>query len=158
MKNLRIHTVCVCLMLMSFCSFVQAQNAPPLNEPDYNKPRLFDNLPAKIPVNIDNVSSLFNNAIGANVDLGLSDIVQFQLNGELISTTSKSNGRVQKVVIRSANYAGAAMTISKITKEDGSVLYHGRILSLKHGDLFELQKETEGYVLVKRNYYDLVNE
>ena len=145
-------------MLMSFCSFAQTQTVPPLNEPDYNKPRLFDNLPEKISVNINNVSTLFNTAIGATVDLGLSDNVTFQVNGEIVSTTSKSNGRVQKVVIRASNFAGAGMTISRITNDDGSVIYRGRILSLKHGDLFELQKENEGYVFVKRSYYDLVNE
>ena len=158
MKNLRIHAVCVLFMLMSFCSFAQTQNPPPLNEPDYSKPRLFDNLPEKVSVNINNVSSLFNSAIGAAVDLGLSDNIQFQVNGEVVSKTSKSDGSVQKVVIRASNFSGAGITISRITNDDGSFLYRGRILSLKHGDYFELKKENEGYVFIKRNYYDLVNE
>lgn len=158
MKNLRTHAVCVCMSLMSICSFAQKETNPPVNEPDYNKPRLFDNLPEKIAVNIDAVSTLFNKAIGASVDLGLSATSQFQFDGEVVSRASKFNDKLQSVVVRSSNFNGAGLTISKIIADDGSVIYRGRIISLKHGDLFELQKEDNGYVLVKKNFYDLINE
>ena len=157
MKNLRTLAVCVCISLMSLSSFAQgSNNRPPLNEPDYNRPRLFNNLSERVPFNVNNVSSLFNASIGAAVDLGLSETVPFIMNGEVIATTYTD--KVQKLVIRSSNYAGANMTIIKITNDDGSVTYHGRILSFKHGDFYELQKSTAGYVLVKRDYYELVNE
>ena len=157
MKNLRTLAVCVCISLMSLSSFAQSNNGqPPLNEPDYNRPRLFNNLPEKVPFNVNNVSSLFNASIGAAVDLGLSETVPFIMNGEVIATTSTD--KVQKLVIRSSNYVGANMTIIRITNDDGSVTYRGRILSFKHGDFYELQKSTEGYVLVKKSFYDLINE
>ena len=157
MKNLRTLAVCVCISLMSLSSFAQSNNGqPPLNEPDYNRPRLFNNLPEKVPFNVNNVSSLFNVSIGAAVDLGLSETVPFIMNGDVIATTSTD--KVQKLVIRSSNYAGANMTIIRITNDDGSVTYRGRIRSFKHGDFYELQKSTEGYVLVKKSFYDLINE
>ena len=135
MKNLRTLAVCVCISLMSLSSFAQSNNGqPPLNEPDYNRPRLFNNLPEKVPFNVNNVSSLFNVSIGAAVDLGLSETVPFIMNGEVIATTSTD--KVQKLVIRSSNYAGANMTIIRITNDDGSVTYRGRILSFKHGDVY----------------------
>ncbi|MBK7292080.1 MAG: hypothetical protein KBF82_12600 [Chitinophagaceae bacterium] len=156
MKNLRTHAVCVCLSLMSICSYAQSNTRPPLNEPDYNKPRLFNNLPERIPFSVTNVTSLFNASIGAAVDLGLSDTVPFTMDGEVIATSFSD--KVQKLVVRSSNYPGANMTISKVTNNDGSVSYHGRILSIKHGDFYELQKSIEGYVLVKKSFYDLINE
>ena len=155
MKNLRTHAVCVCLSLMSICSYAQSNTRPPLNEPDYNKPRLFNNLPERIPFSVTNVT-LFNASIGAAVDLGLSDTVPFTMDGEVIATSFSD--KVQKLVVRSSNYPGANMTISKVTNNDGSVSYHGRILSIKHGDFYELQKSIEGYVLVKKSFYDLINE
>lgn len=158
MKNLRIHAVCVCIAVMSISSTVNAQVTPPVNEPNQNKPRLFDNLPDRIPIDINKFTPLFTSAIGAEIDLGVSEKAQFQFDGEVVSTASKFDNKLQSVVIRSSNYNGAGFTISKITNDDGSVIYKGRIISLKHGDLFELQKEADGYVLVKRNFYDLVNE
>lgn len=156
MKNLRTHAVCFCIMLVSICTAAQNNDRPPLNEPDYNRPRLFNNLPEKVAFNVNNVSSLFNASIGGAVDVELSENAQFRFNGEVISSTATD--KVQKVVIRSSNFNGANMTIIKVTNDDGSVMYRGRILSFKHGDFYELQKSTEGYVLVKKDYYQLVNE
>lgn len=143
---------------MSLCAFAQTDTQPPINEPDYNKPRLFNNLPDIIPVKIENFTPLFTAAIGAAVDLGLEASGQIRIDGQVVSTVSKFNDKLQSVVIRSTNFNGAGLTISKITKEDGTTIYRGRIISLKHGDLYELQKEGDNYVLIKKNFYDLINE
>ena len=47
MKHLKLSGFC--LLCMLFCATVSAQDKVPLNEPDYNKPKLFNNLPDKIP-------------------------------------------------------------------------------------------------------------
>jgi hypothetical protein len=41
---------------------------------------------------------------------------------------------------------------------DGTTKYTGRIISIRHGDLYQLIQEDAGWVLVKKNFYDLINE
>lgn len=159
MKNLRTHAVCVCISLMSLSSFAQNNSKPPLNEPDYNKPRLFDHLPERIPVNIHSLSSLFNTTIGVEVGKGISEnATTLRIEGQVIANSLTNNDKQQNVVIRSSNFNGAGFTISKTIEEDGSVTYNGRIINIKYGDFFVLEKVKESYVLVKKNFYDLINE
>ena len=157
MKNLRTTTLCVCLTLYSLCSSAQNQKIP-INEPDYNKPKLFENLPDKIPVSLDNITSLFNSSVGRPVNISLAEGRQFQFEGQVVSTASKFENTLQSIVVRSTNYNGATLTVSRITSPEGIVTYTGRIISFQHGDLYELQNKDGIYTLVKRNFYDLVNE
>ena len=158
MKNLRTSVLCVCITFCSLFAAAQKNDGIPINEPDYNKPKLFQGLPDNIPVSIDNLNSLFGIQIGRPVRVNLSTSSSFQLEGEIVSTASKYNNSIQSVVIRSTNYNGARLTISKITDENGVLIYRGRIISLQHGDSYELQNLNGSYTLVKRNLYDLVNE
>jgi RecB family endonuclease NucS len=44
-------------------------------------------------------------------------------------------------------------------KEDGTVKYNGRLMTdFQHGDLFVLQQKDGGFALVKKNFYDVINE
>lgn len=158
MKNLRTHAVCVCMMLLSCAAFSQGQGNVPLNEPDLNRPTLFENLPDRIPVNMSRVITLIGRSVGSIVNMDVSDNVSLRIDGEVVSTANKFDNKLESVVIRSSNFNGAAFTISKITDADGVISYTGRIVSLKHGDLFELKNEDGNYTLIKRKFYDLVNE
>jgi hypothetical protein len=129
----------------------------PVNEPDPNKPKLFDAIPAQVHVNMTTLNSLFNGFSGQSVDLDLSDNTPFRFVGEIRELASKYDNRIQTVVIRSVNYPGAVLTISKIASTQGS-RYEGRIISFGHGDLFQLQHINGSYVLVKRDFYHLINE
>lgn len=154
MKNLRIAALCVSVILSSLCSSAQNEK-PPVTEQDNNRPRLFNNLPDKIPVSLDAINNLLNGEIGHPASLKLSSVSN--LDGEVVSSATYGNS-VRSIVIRSSNYNGASLTITKITSPEGIVSYAGRIISFQHGDLYELQKQEGQFVLVKRNYYDLVNE
>jgi hypothetical protein len=157
MKNLRTSLLCACIALGSYAASAQTETVP-VNEPNYNKPKLFQGLPDNINISIDKLNALLNTSVGKSVSTDLSKDASFQFNGEVISTVSKYEGKVQSVVIRSANYEGANLTISKIINEDGSISYKGRLISFKNADLYELQEKNGQLTLVKRNYYDLVNE
>ncbi len=157
MKNLRAPVLCACFALISVCSFAQQQKAP-INEPDYNKPHLFDNLPAKISFNPETFTSLTGKQAGNVVSISLSDKVSIPFEGKMLSSVTKDNGRVQSIAIQSTNYNGATFYMSKVTGDDGTVRYNGRIISFTHGDLYILQKTNNQYELVKKNFYDLVNE
>jgi len=65
---------------------------------------------------------------------------------------------MRSVVVRLSDFKGATLTLSSFTHPDGTVTYSGRIISFQHADLFELQYQNEQYFLIKKNYYELVNE
>ena len=156
MKNLRAPILCVCITLYSLCSFGQSQELR-ANGPNGYKPKLFQSLPENISVNAANLNNLLNTPVGHSVSINLSDNSQFQFEGEVVSASSQENN-IQTIVIRSTNYNGARLTLSKITNADGTILYSGRILSFQHGDLLELKNQAGHYILVKRKFNDLVNE
>ncbi|MDZ4795629.1 MAG: hypothetical protein SGI83_15230 [Bacteroidota bacterium] len=158
MKNLRTIAVCVSILFYNLNGMAQTTGTIPINEPDYNKPKLFSNLPDKIPVSIDQLNSLFSSAIGSQVSVDVPSQPSVQFNGELVSTVSKYGNSLQSVIIRSTNYNGARFTVSKITDAEGKISYAGRIISFQHGDLFELKKLDTEWVLVKKDYHELVNE
>ena len=158
MKNLRTTVICACMTLCSLYSAAQDQKVI-VNEPNYNKPRLFDNLPEVIPVSIDNLNGLVNAKTGASINTSLStDTKTVPFTGNVVSSVSKYEDKVQTVVIKSTNYNGATLYISKVIAEDGSVKYNGRLMSFQHGDLYVLQQKDGGFVLVKKNFYDVINE
>jgi hypothetical protein len=158
MKNLRTSVLFACITFYSLCSAAQAQKVP-VTEPDYNKPKLFSNLPETIPVSIDNLNNLVNAKPGININTTLStDSRTAPFQGNVVSAVSKYDNKVQTVVIKSTNYNGATLTISKIKKDDGSISYIGRLISFQHGDLYVLQQKDGGFMLVKKNFYDVVNE
>jgi hypothetical protein len=158
MKNLRTIAVCLSVTLYSFCSSAQTGNTVKVNEPNYNKTKLFQELPEKIQVSMDNISGLFNGEVGRTVSLNLSGDESFLFSGDVVSTVSKYENSIQSVVVRSTNYPGARLTVSKITDANGNISYTGRIISMQHGDLFELKNDNNQFVLVKRKFHDLVNE
>jgi len=80
------------------------------------------------------------------------------LNGTIVSTAVKYNNRIKSIVLKSSSYAGANLTITQITNTDGSISYRGRIVSFQHGDCFELKYEKGEYILVKKNFEDMVND
>ncbi len=130
----------------------------PVNEPDYNKPKLFQALPSQVRVSMISLNSLFDQPTGQHVDINLSDSSLFRFEGEISGVANKYDGRIRTVIIRSLNYPGASFTISKVTAASGLISYQGRIVSFGHGDLYQLQSINGNYVLVKKNFYDLVNE
>jgi len=121
-----------------------------------NRPTLFQNLPNKISCRINDLSALLESEIGQPVSFSLADNLSFK--GVVSSVASKFDNTLVSVVIRSTNFAGAALSFSKITKEDGTYNYVGRIISFQHGDAYEIRLENGQYFFVKKGFYDLVNE
>ena len=157
MKNLRTSVLCACLILSSFFAVAQDQKIP-INNPDQNRPHLFDNLPARISFDPSSFMGLLNKQAGTAISTSLSKDAIISFEGNLVSSGSQENGKIESIVIRSTNYPGATFSMSKVIREDGSVSYTGRLISFKHGDLFVLQQTNGQYELVKKNFYDLVNE
>jgi hypothetical protein len=141
---------------MSVGSFAQNQRIP-INEPDYNRPKLFANLPDKMEVNAADLEMYFSGTVGQHTSLQLPNDAGSRIEGDMISVSSRSAEGLQTVVIRSTNYNGARMTITR-KETNGVVVYSGRVISFQHGDILELKNEQGHLYLVKRNFYDLINE
>lgn len=145
----------ICLSVFFVCIKTSAQT-PPVREPDMNRPSLFQNLPEKISCRINDLTAFLESEIGKSISFSFTNSLNFQ--GVVSSVASKFDNTLQSVVIRSTNFPGAALSFSKIIKEDGSVYYVGRILSFQHGDAYEISQENGQYFFVKKGFYDLVNE
>ena len=147
----------ICLSLLLICASASAQERIPVNEPNLNKPKLFDNLPDQIPVHILDLQSLVNAETGKEVSLTLEKNTSKGFNGKVVSAATKYNN-IRSVVIRSSNFNGALFTLSSSILANGTVKFTGRIISFRHGDLYELQNQNDQYILIKKNFYDLINE
>ena len=145
----------ICLSIFFICLETNAQT-PPVREPDTNRPTLFQNLPDKINCRINDLSALLQSETGSTVSIAFADNINFQ--GVVSSVASKFDNSLQSIVIRSTNFSGAALSFSKIIKQDGTVSYAGRILSFQHGDAYEISLENGQYYFIKKGFYDLVNE
>lgn len=170
MKNSSTAVLCLCFVLSAFVSNGQNQKIP-LNEPDYNKPKAFKNLPDSIIVDAAAISDLFTLSKGQTVAplfSNRSSTASFQLRGEVVSKTdnvpenikarSAGPAGLSSMILKLSDYSGANFTISKITNADGTVHYTGRIINFKSGDLFVLQNINGKLMLIKKDYYALVNE
>lgn len=159
MKNLNVVVACICLSICSLTATAQNNDHAPLNQQDRNKPQLFSSLPDRIPVSVEYINSLINSPEGRAVSINTStDPTGSRIEGQVISAGKNYDNALQSVVIRSTNFNGANFTVSKYTDADGTVTYTGRILSMQHGDAYELKNESGNLVLVKRKFHSLVNE
>ncbi|MCX8020683.1 MAG: hypothetical protein N2747_09345 [Chitinophagaceae bacterium] len=156
MKNLR-HLFFGTVLFLGNYSFSQGNQLPPVNLPDYNRPKLFNGLPDRIPVSVVDLSRWMEAPVGTRITFNLTENNTANFSGDVVST-GLQNEKAQSVVIRSVNFQGACFSISRVIQEDGSELYRGRILSFRHGDAYVLEKTDNQYWLIKKGFYDLVNE
>lgn len=156
MKTLKSIAICALLGLIYFHS--EAQEAVRINQPDYNKPKLFADLPQKMNVTLSDMESLFDLSVGAPVKAKLTN--SFYLKGTIVSKSGTAETAVRSVVIKSTSktWQGAVLTFTKIRKDDGSYSYKGRIMSRESIDAYEITKENGQYVLQKKNYYEMIAE
>jgi hypothetical protein len=153
MKNLAKGLLCLSVF---FVGIKLSAQTPPVREPDMNRPSLFQNLPEKITCRVNDLSALLDSEVGTNVSLAFAGDINFQ--GVVSSVAVKFENTLQSIVIRSTNFPGAALSFSKLIKDDGTVSFIGRIISFQHGDAYEITMENGQYYFVKKGFYDLVNE
>jgi hypothetical protein len=147
---------------MTVCSLYSSAQEQKIviNEPNLNKPRVFNNLPEVITVTVDKLNDLVNTKTGSSINIILStDAKTAPFEGQVVSAVSKYDDKLQTVFIKSSDYNGATLYISKVTADDGVIRYHGRLMSnFQQGDLYVLQQKDGGFALVKKNFYDVINE
>ena len=156
MKILKSGALCVLLSICCMSNYAQNAKAPVFSEPDYNKPKLFADLPNKISLELPSFESLLNLPEGETVNVRLTG--PFNYHGTIVSKSGSENESSKSVVINSINRKGAVLTFTRTKNTDGTYAYIGRIISHSHSDAFEIEKENGQYVLVKKQLYDLFNE
>jgi hypothetical protein len=155
MKILKISTMMVLLTSCFLHSVAQDLNKIN-NEPDYNKPKLFADLPHKMNLNVSDLETLFSVREGNSIKAMAA--ANFPLFGTVVSKSDENDASVKTTVINLSNRQGATLTFTRITNDDGTVSYRGRIMSRNNSDAFEIVKENGEYVLIKKGLYDLINE
>jgi len=133
-----------------------AQETVPINQPDYNKPKLFSDLPAKLNLRLPDMEALLNLSVGTKVNTLVAE--GLQLKGTVVSRSNPDDLSVKSVVINSFTRQGATLTFTRFTKDDGTYSYIGRMISKDAGDALEIVKEGTVYVIRKTGLYDLINE
>lgn len=159
MKSLRTYVLCACISIGGITTAsAQEESTIPLNEPNFNKAKLFGSLPENISVNINTLAgSLLSSEQGSRVTIVVSPSLTVQ--GTVVSTASKYEETIKSVVVRLTNYNGAVFSFSRLVdRETGAVSFTGRIVSMAHGDLYELKNNNGQYSLVKKTFYELVAE
>jgi hypothetical protein len=156
MKNLIATLLTACISFCGLATAAQAQPTKklPLNEPDYNRPKLFADLPDRIDFNPTDLLNLFELQPGqpVNVTIGTG----FIFAGDLISKSIDNHS--SSVVLLSTNRPGARLVFTRIKGENNSVKYLGRIISFKHGDCYEIASENDHYYFKKKSIYDVISE
>ena len=105
---------------------------------------------------ISDMESVFDLSVGNVVLAKLTK--NFHFKGTIVSKSGTTQTTVRSVVIKSATRGGAVLTFTRITNNDGSFIYRGRIISKESIDAYDIVKENDQYVLQKKNYYEMVRE
>jgi hypothetical protein len=135
-----------CIAMLLFCAYnTQAQVTPPLNQHVADKPLLFASLPQKLECNLEEIDRLFTSEPSQKLLIRLNN--HLQLDGIVAEKVQKSP-EVLTINFRSSNYTGALFNISRII-QDGTIRYHGRIISKDNGDVLMMVKENEKYYFTK---------
>jgi hypothetical protein len=155
MKRRKIITLLV-IFTTSMLHGITQDSKPPLNPTDYHKPKFYADLPEKATLRVSDLESLLHLPVGAKVNTLI--IAKFPLTGTVISTSGPIDPKVKSVVIKSTNRQGTMFTFTRITEEDGSYSYIGRVLNKAAGDAMEIVKEGNSYVIRKKQSHEMIAE
>lgn len=153
MKSLKTAAVAAFLVIGSLAF---GQPAPPLNEPDTAKPKIFADLPERMAPRMAALTALLLLPEGASVSTQIAE--GFGINGTVVSTFSAPDGSSQSIVLKTTNRSGAILTFSRLTKSDGTVRYTGRVVAPHAGDALTIALENDEYTVRKTALHHLMNE
>ena len=110
-----------------------------------SRPQLFAAYPQTVPLDAALISNTLNYKEGSTVSVALSP--DFIFTGTVIFNKQKYDN-LQTVMIRAAdNYT--VFQVSRISNEDKSVLYAGRIININAADGYEIKNNKGHYSLQK---------
>src|SRR5689334_8765145 len=107
MKNLKLSAFSVCLILWGVCSVAQhvQTRSVSVNEPEYNKPKLFGDLPERINFDPARLTVIFSTQVGQSISLSVTPA--FNISGQVVSKAEDANST--STVVRLTNRPGASL-------------------------------------------------
>lgn len=123
------------------------QTAPLLNQHPVEKTALFSQLPDKIVCSKTSLQQIFSASLNGTVTIPLSK--ELTIEGIVIAKTNIAADQLS-INLRCTNYKNALLNISRLTKDDGSYSYIGRIVSPSHGDVLLLWEENGQYTFIRQ--------
>jgi hypothetical protein len=123
-----------------------AQSKLPFRQSLPNKSTLFSRLPQKVGASKLHIDKLFSSADTGHIKISLADNNFFE---GVVMEKVRKNQNVTSMNVKLTNYDGAMLTVSRIVQDDQSIKYIGRIISIKHGDVYMLTLEDNKYFFTK---------
>ncbi|RTL58445.1 MAG: hypothetical protein EKK37_08900 [Sphingobacteriales bacterium] len=141
--------------LLSLHSFSQEINFRSAKEKEVNKKTLFSSAAERISITTNQIQNLFSLPTGKGTSIRFAG--NLQLVGQVVTNEQQPN--LQTFTMKCTNYPGALLTISKVTLQDGSVMYTGAILNHQSKDIIMLEKDDAGnYAWQKKNLSELIQD
>ena len=120
------------------------------------RPQLFTVFSNTISFPKPELEKAFNTTAGQVIKLSLGN--NFSFTGTVTSSIQTFEN-LQNVIIRLDFLDNSVLGISKITNDDKSVSYIGRIINPKYADGFEIKSDTNGnYFMNKIKTQDLIQD
>lgn len=121
-----------------------------------SKPRIFAAFPATVTCSEQELSKAFSTTVDQTVSLSFSNNLLF--NGTVTGNIVKYSN-LQTVTIKLPEFDNVIFSISKITNDDKTVTYVGRIINKKYADGYELKKDaSNNYQFIKFETERLIPE
>lgn len=138
MKNYAPYALSLLLCVISITGF--SQKITP-------KPAEFSRFPTVIDCNQSELSKIFTSQVGQLISVSFAG--NFTFSGTVTSNMVKY-ANLQSAIVKSPDYSNTIFSVSKITNDDGTISYTGRIINKNFFDGFELKKNLAGnYQLIK---------
>ncbi len=133
----------------------QAQTSLPTRKLLPEKSFLFGRLPEKFSISNLWIQKLFDGPDSGTIKIPLTPINSFE--GVIVEKVQK-NSHVVNMNIKSTNYDGALLSLSKITYDDHSIKYMGRIVSIHYGDVILLTQENNTLSFTRKKQSVVITE
>ena len=129
-------TISKILLLLLCC---QVTNPVFSQRTDNSKKAIFAAYPNSISLSKNTLQQTFSAIPGETINVAFSD--QFIYNGTVMSNEVKY-ANLQSVIIKSAAFGNALFQLSKITNDDNSIAYVGRIINQDVSDGYEIKRDS----------------
>jgi hypothetical protein len=134
---------------------LSAQNLAEFSQEKAEKAKLFDRIPSKFSIYTSALDKLFLSKVNSKIVLPVDGTNFFE---GTISEKVQRNDQVVSINIKSSNFDGAMLTLSRISRPGQPVSYSGRLMSINHGDAFVLLTHGDETLFLKQRQSSLVVE
>lgn len=145
MKNYPIKWFILSLILLAAIDLI-AQQAPALTKDQSDRPFMFSKLAQRYECKGADLQKIFSYKISDKVSFPIGD--NQLLTGEVVDRVVHPNG-VISINIRSINFPGAFVSISRYKAADGPEKINGQIINPKSGDVLLITEENNKYIIRK---------